>query len=107
RLDTTVLFFALFTSLAAGALFGPAPALTTTRAVAGGAFNKLRTAGRTTRRVSVANALLVGQVALSFLLLVTAALFLRSIQRAYEIDPGFTTARLAVFITNPGQAGYG
>lgn len=37
----------------------------------------------------------------------TAALFLRSIQRAYEIDPGFNAARLAVFIANPGQAGYG
>jgi predicted permease len=49
----------------------------------------------------------VGQVALSFLLLVTAALFLRSIQRAYEIDPGYNAARLAVFIANPGQAGYG
>jgi putative ABC transport system permease protein len=107
RLDTTVLLFALFTSLAAGALFGAVPALTTSRAVAGGVFNELRTAGRSARRVSVANALLVGQVALSFLLLVTAALFLRSIQRAYEIDPGFTAARLAVFITNPGQAGYG
>ena len=44
---------------------------------------------------------------MSFLLLVTAALFLRSIQRAYEIDPGFNAARLAVFITSPGQAGYG
>jgi putative ABC transport system permease protein len=107
RLDTTVLLFALFTSLAAGVLFGAIPALTTSRAVGAGVFNELRTAGRSARRVFVANALLVGQVALSFLLLVTAALFLRSIQRAYEIDPGFTTARLAVFITNPGQAGYG
>jgi macrolide transport system ATP-binding/permease protein len=44
---------------------------------------------------------------LSFLLLVTAALFVRSIQRAYEIDPGFQTAHLAVFVLNPGQAGYG
>lgn len=33
-------------------------------------------------------------------------MFLRSIQRAYEIDPGFKPDRLAVFITNPGQAGY-
>src|SRR4029077_6703323 len=49
----------------------------------------------------------VGQVAFSFLLLVTAALFLRSIGRAYQIDPGFQTAHLAVFPTNPGQAGYG
>jgi predicted permease len=48
----------------------------------------------------------VGQVAFSFLLLVLAALFLRSIQQAYNIDPGFQTAHLAIFMTNPGQAGY-
>jgi putative ABC transport system permease protein len=46
-------------------------------------------------------------VAFSFVSLVTAALFLRSIERAYDIDPGFQTKRLAVFMTNPGQAGYG
>ena len=51
--------------------------------------------------------LLVGQVAFSFLLLVLATLFLRSIQRAYDMDPGFQTAHLAIFMTNPGQAGYG
>ncbi len=66
-----------------------------------------RTTGRSRKRVTLANALLVGQVAFSFLLLVTAALFLRSIGRAYNIDPGFQTAHLAVFMTNPGQAGYG
>jgi macrolide transport system ATP-binding/permease protein len=38
---------------------------------------------------------------------VMAALFLRSIGRAYAIDPGFQTAHLAIFWTNPGQAGYG
>ena len=48
----------------------------------------------------------MGQVAFSFLLLVTAALFLRSIGRAYQMDPGFQTAHLVVFPTNPGQAGY-
>jgi predicted permease len=48
----------------------------------------------------------VGQVAFSFLLLVLAALFLRSIQRAYDMDPGFQTAHLAIFMTNPGQTGY-
>src|SRR5260370_12006806 len=52
------------------------------------------------------NALLVGQVALSLLSLVTASLFLRSIQHAYSIDPGFETARLAIVMINPGQAGY-
>jgi len=65
-----------------------------------------RTTGRSRKRVTLANALLVGQVAFSFLLLVTAALFLRSIGRAYDLDPGFQTKHLAVFTTNPGQAGY-
>jgi hypothetical protein len=45
-------------------------------------------------------------VAFSFLLLVTAALFLRSIGQAYGFDPGFQTAHLAVFMANPAQAGY-
>ncbi len=53
--------------------------------------------GRTRSRVTVANTLLVGQVAFSFVLLMTAALFLRSMARAYEIDPGFQTKHLALF----------
>ena len=56
--------------------------------------------------MTLANTLLVGQVAFSFLLLMTAALFLRSIQRAYDMDPGFQTAHLATVMANPGQAGY-
>jgi putative ABC transport system permease protein len=72
-----------------------------------GLKEEVRTTGRSRRRVSLANALLVGQVAFSFFLLVMAALFLRSIGRAYQIDPGFQTAHLAVFMTSPGQAGYG
>ena len=107
RLDGTVLLFGLFISLVTGFIFGTVPALGVSRAGIAGVLKEARTAGRTARKVTVVNALLVGQVALSFLLLVTAALFLRSIQRAYEIDPGFKAAHLAVFVTNPGQAGYG
>jgi predicted permease len=108
KLDVTVLLFALFISLATGVFFGIIPAFKASRGtVADTLKESARTAGRSPRRVTLANALLVGQVALSFLLLVTAALFVRSIQRAYEIDPGFQTAHLAVFVLNPGQAGYG
>jgi predicted permease len=39
-------------------------------------------------------------------LLVVAALFLRSIQREYTIDPGYQTKRLALFLLYPGQSGY-
>jgi len=107
KLDATVLIFALGMSLATGLLFGTVPAWKASRAnVAEGLKEAGRTAGRSRRRVTMTNALVVGQVAFSFLLLVTAALFLKSMGRAYAIDPGFQTAHLAVFPTSPGQAGY-
>jgi predicted permease len=106
KLDATVLLFSLAVSLATGFLFGLMPAVRSSRTNVADALKEMgRTAGRSRRRVSIANALLVGQVAFSFLLLVTAALFLRSIGRAYGMDPGFQTAHLAVFPANPGQAG--
>ena len=108
NIDATVFVFALFISLATGLMFGTIPALKSSRAsVAEALKEEARTTGRSRRKVTLANALLVGQVAFSFLLLVTAALFLRGIRRAYEMDPGFQTAHLAIFMTSPGQAGYG
>jgi len=108
KLDGTVFLFALLVSLATGFVFGTIPAIRASRAsVAEALKEEARTTGRSRRRVTIANALLVGQVAFSFLLLVTAALFLRSIARAYEMDPGFQTAHLTVLMTSPGQGGYG
>jgi predicted permease len=108
KIDTTVLLYTLLISLATGLLFGTIPALRSSRAGIGeGLKEEARTTGRSRKKATIANALLVGQVAFSFLLLVTAALFLRAIRRAYEMDPGFQTAHLALFMTSPGQAGYG
>jgi len=107
RFDGLVFAYALALSIATGFLFGTAPALRASRVRLAGALQESgRTMGRSRRGVSLSNALLVGQVAFSFLLLVTAALFLRSIGRAYQMDPGFQTAHLAVLSTNAGQAGY-
>lgn len=107
RLDATVFLYALLVSLATGLVFGIAPAFRASKAnVADALKEEARTSGRSRRRVTAASALLVSQVAFSFLLLVTAALFLRSIGRAYNIDPGFQTAHLAIFMTGPRQAGY-
>jgi putative ABC transport system permease protein len=106
RMDAGVFVFTLLISLATGFVFGTIPAMRASRI---GLDAALREEARTTRsssRINVANAFLVGQVAFSFMLLVLAGLFLRSIGRAYEIDPGFQTKRLVVFMTNPGQAGY-
>ena len=108
KLDPIVFVFALIASLLTGLVFGIVPALRTSRAgVAEALKEEARTAGRSRSKITFANVLLVSQVAFSFVSLVTAALFLRSIERAYAIDPGFQTQHLAVFMTNPGQAGYG
>lgn len=108
KLDTTVLLFSLAIALLTGFVFGMIPALRASRTnVAETLKEESRSVGRSRRRITLANALLVGQVAFSFLSLMTAALFLRSMQKAYEIDPGFQTKNLAIFLTNPGQAGYG
>ncbi len=108
KLDTTVFVFALVISLGTGFLFGTIPAFKASRtAVAETLKEEARTTGRSRKKVSLANVLLVGQVAFSFLLLAMAALFLRSIARAYDVNPGFQTSHLAVFFTSPAQAGYG
>jgi len=106
EIDGTVLVFTLAASVVTGIAFGIVPAASAARASVAGGLGSVRIAGQSRRRITLGRMLLVAQVALSFLLLVTALLFLRSIRQAYDVDPGFQTARLAVFLTNPGQAGY-
>lgn len=104
-LDTTVLTFTLLVSLFAGLLFGMAPALqaanpNTVAAVKGETEGK---AGRSrTSRV-----LVVLQMALSVLLLISSGLFLRSLQGATKIDPGFAQpGNLLTASLDPGLQGY-
>jgi predicted permease len=106
RIDGHVFLFALVLSLVTGATFGLLPALRASRADLVGALKlePLFAAGR--RRLNFANALVVGQVAFSLVALVTAALFLRSLQRAHTVDLGYDTHPLAVVSVNLEQAGY-
>lgn len=103
--DSTVLWFTLIVSLGAGFVFGMAPALQAARpetisALKGEASEK---AGRS----RLSNALVVAQMALSLILLMTSGLFLRSLQGATEIDPGFDEPRsLAMVTVDPGLQGY-
>ncbi|HLJ46459.1 MAG TPA: ABC transporter permease [Bryobacteraceae bacterium] len=107
KTDGLVFLYGVLISVFTGFAFGVMPALRAARTgVAEALKEEARTTGRSRRRITVANTLLAGQVAFSFLSLVTATLFLRSIERAYQIDPGFQTQHLVVVMTNPGQAGY-
>jgi predicted permease len=106
-LDANVVFFAVVLSAVMTAVFGLAPALHASRSDLVTALNdEARTAGQQKRSIRIRRVLLMGQVALSLMALITAGLFLRSIQRAYVVDPGFEREHLGILMLNPGQAGY-
>jgi predicted permease len=87
-LDWRVLGFTLLVSLATGIVFGLSPALQSSRPDVWAAL-KSDTPGGGSHRSRARNAFVVAQIALSLVLLVGAGLFLRSLQNASKIDPGF------------------
>jgi predicted permease len=107
RMDPVVFAFTFVVAILTGLIFGIVPALRTSRtSVSEVIKEETRTAGRRRGRFSFANTLLGAQVAGSLVLLVIAAIFLRSIQQQYTIDPGYQTKHLGIFMLYPGQAGY-
>ena len=89
-MDLRVLLFTLAVTIVAGVLFGTVPALQLARSNPNSA---LRDEGRGVSvghtRTYAKNALVVGQVALSLLLIIGAGLLLRSFVRLLSVDPGF------------------
>jgi predicted permease len=104
KLDGTVFLFAFLLSLATGFIFGVMPAL---RASKTGLVESLKeethVAGPSGRSARLQKTLLTGQVAFSLVSLIAASLFLRAVQRAYDIDPGFDCQHLAVLMMSPEQ----
>jgi predicted permease len=106
-LNAAVLGFTLLISLLTGALFGLAPALRATRAdLVTDLKDKSAQQQRERHGLNLRNALVVTQVALSMVALCGAGLFLRSLQNAQRLDPGFETEKLALLSFNIGTLGY-
>ena len=102
--DGTVLLFTGAISIAAGILFGMAPALQATRP---GTMGAIKSDAAGVGRSRMSSALVVAQVALSLMLLVGSGLFLRSLQGAARIDPGFDEPRnLVTAALDPTLQGY-
>jgi len=87
-LDWTVLIFTLLVSLLTGIIFGLAPALRASRADIISPL-KAETAGGISRRSRGREVFVIAQFAISLILLIGGGLFLRSLQNARAIDPGF------------------
>src|SRR5205807_2469455 len=88
-LDTTVLLFAVGLSALTAFLFGLFPSLSASRchpaAMLNYSGNRSVKGGRSRFRAG----LIVGQVALTVVLLIGSGLLIRSLQRVYSVDKGF------------------
>jgi macrolide transport system ATP-binding/permease protein len=105
-LDGTVLAFTAAVSVAAGIAFGLAPALQATNPDVAPTLKNEATGGGGRKRFNLRSALVTTQVAFSFVLLIGAGLFVRSLQKAQLIDPGFDTGPGALVWPMPELSGY-
>jgi putative ABC transport system permease protein len=96
RLDVSVLAFTVSVSLLTGVLFGLAPAWQASRADVQETL-KETARGVTTVPARLRHALVVGEVALTLLLLIGAGLMLRTFHRLQNLDPGFSHERVLSF----------
>jgi predicted permease len=104
-LDMAVLGFALLLSVLTGVAFGLAPAL---QALKPGQVEALKDksqgAGQARASARIQRGLVVGQVAVSMVLLAGAGLFMKSFRNTLAIDPGFDLPNGVVL---PINLGYG
>jgi predicted permease len=103
--NARVLLFTMGVSLATALVFGLAPARHALGvSLAPALHGAYATADRRGSRLR--SALVVAQVALSLMLVVTAFLFLRTLDNAARTDPGFTTANITLASVDVGLSGY-
>ncbi len=96
-----VLAFALVVSVAAGTVFGLAPAWLTSRL---NLTATLRQEGRgssgSQRRSRLRQVLVIGELALSLVLMIAAGLLLRSFWDLFKVQPGFNPTRVVAIETS-------
>jgi predicted permease len=103
--DRTVLAATLLVALATGLLFGLAPALRASRPDLVTSLKENAAAVRGGRSL-LRSTFVVAQVGLSLVLLVCSGLFLRTLQEATSIDPGFDPANVEALSIDASLNGY-
>lgn len=106
-LDARVLGFTAMVCLLTGILFGLVPALRVVHASLAPALKDVAVSGsKSSSRWSWGKSLVVGQVALSLLVLFAAGLLVRSMRNLQDSDTGYGHQHLLLFRLDPIEAGY-
>jgi predicted permease len=104
RVDGRVLVFLIAMTVTTAILFGFAPIFQTARV---NLAESLRLTRDNSSKLSTVGSLpLVGQVGVSFILLMGAGLFLQTLERLRAVDLGYTPEHLLILDANPRAAGY-
>src|SRR5437879_7190946 len=103
ELNWNVLGVTAALSVVCGLLFGLAPAIQSTRADVMPALKNGRGGGPRRRAQHV---LVVAQIAFSFLILVAAGLFVRTLNNLHSVQLGYARENILLFSLNARQAGH-
>jgi predicted permease len=107
RIDGRVLLFALAATIVSGLLAGLAPAVKASKPdLTSDLRNELVVARAAGRRWPLRDLLVAGQIAVTTILLVVAALLTRSLLAAQRTNVGFAVDRLAMISTDAGMLRY-
>jgi macrolide transport system ATP-binding/permease protein len=105
-LDSRVLAFTFAVSVLSGLLFGLVPALQASKPNLVPALRSETVLSGSRLRFNLKKSLVVLQVGLSLFALITAGLFVRSLQEASAVNPGFITENVVLMGLDLGSAGY-
>jgi putative ABC transport system permease protein len=105
HLDSRILVFALLLSLATGLVFGMAPVL---QLIRGNLHDRLKQGGRQTTGGGqrLRQVLVVGEIAISLVLLSAAGLLLRSMLSLISVDKGFNSHHVITMAIRPSPVRY-
>jgi macrolide transport system ATP-binding/permease protein len=104
--DGYVLKWMLVISLLTGVVFGLAPALLAARTDLVAVIKGAAVKSRRHRSWNLRGMLVVAQITISIVVLICAGLFIRSLRKALETDPGFRSNNLVTMMINPRLVGY-
>jgi predicted permease len=109
--NATILIFTALIAVMAAFLFGSAPAWDAARTDLNAALNSstrgvVTGTGSGRSRWTLRSLVVIGEVALSLLLLAGAGMLLRSLQRLRDVNPGFNPDGVLLFGVDPALVGY-
>lgn len=103
RLDSTVLAFTFLVSVFAGIFFGLAPAIESSKVNLTESIKESSRSGSSLGRSRFRRALVLSEIALTFVLLVGAGLLLRSFAKLLDVNLGFNPGNLLTMSISPSR----